>query len=90
MCRHQFQHLATQHERAKSDHTAGQANACAEVRVTIVVRVDLLFSPGDLTVFCRVEEVTTITIARRTAILIVSAGGAGVGAQIENAVCIKS
>ena len=47
---------------------AEQANACAEVRVTIVVRVDLLFSPRNLAVFCRVEGVTMITIARRTAI----------------------
>ena len=68
VCRHQIQHLATQHERAKSNHTAGQANACAEVRVTIVVRVDLLFSPRDLAVFCRDVAVTMITIARRTAI----------------------
>ena len=66
------------------------ATACAAVGVTVVVSVGLLFSPGDLAVFSKVEGVTTITIAGRTAILIVSAVGAGVGAQIGIAVCTRS
>ena len=52
--------------------------------------VGLLSSPGDLAVFSKLEGVTTITIAGRTAILIVSAVGAGVGAQIGIAVCTRS
>ena len=66
------------------------ATACAAVGVTVVVSVGLLFSPGDLAVFSKVEGVTTITIAGRAAILIVSAVGAGVGAQIGIAVCTRS
>ena len=52
----------------------------------VVVSAGLLFPPGDLAVFSKLEGVTTITIAGRTAILIVSAVGAGVCAQIGNAV----
>ena len=66
------------------------ATACAAAGVTVVVSVGLLFSPGDLAVFSKVEGVTTITIAGRAAILIVSAVGAGVNAQIGIAVCTRS
>ena len=66
------------------------ATACAAVGVTVVVSVGPLFSPGDLAVFSKVKGVTTITIAGRAAILIVSAVGASVGAQIEIAVCTRS
>ena len=66
------------------------ATACAAVGVTAIVTIGILFSPGDLAVLSKVERVTTITIARRAAILIVSALGAGVGAQVEIAVCTRS
>ena len=66
------------------------ATACAAVGVTVVVSVGLLFSPDDLAVFSKVKGVTTITLAGRAAILIVSAVGAGVGAQIGIAVCTRS
>ena len=66
------------------------ATACAAVGVTAIVTIGILFSPGDLAVFSKVERVTTITIAGRAAILIVSALGAGVGAQVEIAVCTRS
>ena len=66
------------------------ATACAAVGVTVVVTIGILFSPGDLAVFSKVERVTTITIAGRAAILILSALGAGVGAQVAIAVCTRS
>ena len=66
------------------------ATACAAVGVAVVVTVGLLFAPCGLAVFSVVEGVTTITIAGRAAILIVIAVGAGVGAQIGNAVTTRS
>ena len=62
------------------------ATTCAAIGVTVVVCVGLMLSPDDLAVFCKVKGVTTITLAGRAAFLIVSAIGAGVGAQIGIAV----
>ena len=44
----------------------------------------------DLAVFSKFKRVTTITLAGHATILIVSAKGAGVGAQIGIAVCTRS
>ena len=66
------------------------ATTCAAIGVIVVVCVGLMLSPDDLAVFCKVKGVTTITLAGRAAILIVSAVGAGVGAQIGIAVCTRS
>ena len=65
------------------------ATACAVIGVAVVVSVGLLFAPCGFAVFSVVEGVTTITIAGRAAILIVSAAGAGVGAQIGDAVSTR-
>ena len=62
------------------------ATTCAAIGVTVVVCVGLMLSPDDLAVLCKVKGVTTITLAGRAAFLIVSAIGAGVGAQIGIAV----
>ena len=64
----------------------GCATAFAAVGAAVVVSVGLLFAPCGLAVFKVVEGVTTVTVAGRAAMLIVSAAGAGVGAQIGNAV----
>ena len=50
--------------------------------------VGVIFSSEDLAIFSKFKGVTTITFAGRTAILVVSAIGAGVGAQIGIAVQI--
>ena len=84
--------------RTQPQHMDGQealtvlvrATACAAIGVTVVVSVGLIFSPDDLAVFSKVKGVTTITLAGRAAILIVSAVGAGVGAQIGITVCTRS
>ena len=68
----------------------GCATACVAVEVAVVVSVGLLFAPCGLAVFKVVEGVTTVTLAGRAAMLIVSAAGAGVGAQIGNAVYTRS
>ena len=68
----------------------GCATAFAAVGAAVVVSVGLLFAPCGLAVFKVVEGVTTVTIAGRAALLIVSAAGAGVGAQIGNAVSTRS
>ena len=62
------------------------ATACAAIGVTVVVSVGLILSRDDLAVFYKFKRVTKITLAGRAAILIVSAIGAGVGAQIGIAV----
>ena len=66
------------------------ATACAAIGVIVVVSVGLMLSPDDLAVFSKVKGVTTITLAGRAAILMVSAIGAGVGAQIGIAVRTRS
>ena len=58
------------------------ATACAAIGVTVVVTVGLIFSLDDLAIFSKFKGVTTITLAGRAAILVVSAIEAGVGAQI--------
>ena len=80
--------------RFQSQHMVGRealivlvcATTCAAIGVTVVVCVGLMLSPDDLAVLCKVKGVTTITLAGRAAFLIVSAIGAGVGAQIGIAV----
>ena len=67
----------------------GCATACAAVGVAVVVSVGLLFAPCGLAVFKVVEGVTTVTVAGRAAVLIISAAGAGVGAQIGDAVSTR-
>ena len=67
----------------------GCATAFAAVGAAVVVSVGLLFAPCGLAVFKVVEGVTTVTVAGRAAMLIVSAAGAGVGAQIGNAVSTR-
>ena len=58
------------------------ATACAALGDTVVVAVSLIFSPDDLAIFSKFKRSTTITLAGRAAILVVSAIEAGVGAQI--------
>ena len=67
----------------------GCATAFAAVGAAVVVSVGLLFAPCGLAVFKVVEGVTTVTVAGRAAVLIVSAAGAGVGAQIGDAVSTR-
>ena len=64
------------------------ATACAAIGVAVVVTVGLIFSLDDLAIFSKFKGVITITLAERAAILVVSAIGAGVGAQIGIAVQI--
>ena len=64
------------------------ATACAAIGVTVVVTVGLIFSLDDLAIFSKFKGVITNTLAERAAILVVSAIGAGVGAQIGIAVQI--
>ena len=66
------------------------ATTCAAIGVTVVVRVGLMLSPDDLAVFSKVKGVSTITLAGRAAIILVTAIGAGVGAQIGIAVRTRS
>ncbi len=66
------------------------ATACAAIGVTVVVSVARMLSANDLAVFSKVKGFTTITLAGRAATLIVSAIGAGVGAQIAIVVRTRS
>ena len=78
------------HGRARSADNSLLRNCVCCNWSDCVVTVGVIFSSEDLAIFSKFKGVTTITFAGRTAILVVSAIGAGVGAQIAIAVRTSS